>query len=79
MIQVPNDKAGQVLSFVRQTDGNKVFAAFNFSPEPQEVTFAQTLYQGAYTEFDSGDDVELDGGATLSLPAWGYRVFSSAD
>ena len=35
----------------RQLTQEKVFAVFNFSSEPQEVTFKETLYYGRYTEY----------------------------
>jgi glycosidase len=74
MIQVPNDHMGEVLSFVRRDDDSKVFAAFNFSPEALEVSFDQTLYHGAYTDFDTGEPVEMAEGDGMSMEPWSWRV-----
>jgi hypothetical protein len=39
------------------------------------VTFRDTLYLGSYQDFATGARMQLAAGATLELPAWGYRVF----
>jgi glycosidase len=75
MIDVPNTAPDKVLSFVRANDRDKVFAVFNFSGSPVRVGFADALFTGRYAEFTSGRAATLAVGATLELPAWGYRVF----
>lgn len=75
MIRVPNSAADSVISFVRQNDTDKVFAAFNFSAEPQRVTFAESLFHGEYTNFPSGEQVTLDATTDLTIAPWGYEVF----
>jgi glycosidase len=75
MIDVPNSAPAQVLSFVRANERDKVFAAFNFSGSPVRVSFKDTLFEGSYREFKTGETVKLATGAELELPAWGYRVF----
>ena len=57
----------KVLSFVRQKDSDKVFAVFNFSNEPQTVTFVDSLYHGQYVDYFSQESVELHG-STTGLP-----------
>jgi glycosidase len=74
MIHVPNSAPAQVLSFVRRNERDKVFAVFNFSPEAQTVTFAESLYHGAYTEYLSGEPAQLDADTRLTLGPWGYAV-----
>ncbi len=76
MIRVPNDSMSKVISFVRRNDRDKVFAAFNFSAEPQLVRFHESLYHGEYTDFSSGDRVTLDEGTSVTLGPWGYKVFT---
>lgn len=75
MIRVPNSAMDSVISFVRQNDDDKVFAAFNFSSAPQQVTFGETLYHGEYTNFTSGERVTLGAGSELAIDPWGYEVF----
>jgi len=76
MIQVVNDVPASVFSFIRINDRNAVFAAFNFSGQPQKVTFGAALKPGLYRDFDSGEQEELGEGSSLEMPAWSYRVFT---
>ncbi len=75
MVHVPNDKAAQVLSFVRQDANGKVFAVFNLSAQPQTVRFEQTLFHDRYTEHFSRESATLDASTVLELKPWDYRVF----
>jgi hypothetical protein len=40
------------------------------------VGFKETLFEGRYKDFATGETVVLERGATLDLPAWGYRVYT---
>jgi hypothetical protein len=75
MVNVPNNIPARVLSFVRQNESDKVFAVFNFSAEPQMVTFNESLCQGSYVEYFANQSVRIDAGFHLNIPAWGYRIF----
>ncbi len=75
MIHVPNNAPARVFSFVRQNEQDKVFAAFNFSDQAQEVTFSKSLYPGAYRDTFSDKMVALTAATALTLAPWGYRVF----
>ena len=75
MIDVPNSAPNAVFSFVRQNDKDKVFTVINFSAKPQTVTFKDTLYHGKYTEYLSGQPMELDASSKLTLKPWGYQIF----
>lgn len=75
MINVFNNAPTKVLSFVRQNERDKVFAVLNLSDAPQAVTFDDSLYHGAYTEYFSRETVELPGTSPLELGGWQYRVF----
>jgi glycosidase len=75
MIKVPNSSEKEILSFVRQNEKDKVFAVFNFSGQPQGVTFKEALYHGQYTDYFTRELVELDQHTRLELQAWGYKVF----
>jgi hypothetical protein len=79
MIPVPNSAPAQVLSFVRQKEGDKILAVLNLSAKIQNVTLYETLYHGLYHEVFSGEAVELSGSTLLKLEPWGYRVYVSRD
>jgi len=75
MVRVWNTQPEKVLSFVRSNENDKVFAVFNFSAQPQSVSFSNAPFEGHYREYFSGDTVEMTASSSLTLPAWGYRVF----
>lgn len=75
MIPVHNNKAAQVLSFVRQNDTDKVFAVFNFSDKAQNVNFKAHLHHGSYVEYLSGEQAEFDTDSSLQLAPWAYRIY----
>ena len=75
MIKVPNNHGNDVLSFVREKDGDKIFAAFNFSNEPKTLTFAESLFTGSYIDWDTGEPTVLSNQSHITLPAWGYKIW----
>ncbi|ALT00469.1 alpha-amylase family glycosyl hydrolase [Lacimicrobium alkaliphilum] len=75
MVHVPNTAPEQVLSFVREDENSRIFAAINFSAEPQQVSFTDGPFQGSYTETFSGESLEINPQTQVSIPAWGYKVF----
>jgi glycosidase len=77
MVQVPNDRLAQVLSFVRQDANGRVFAVFNLSPKAQAVRFQQTLFHGDYIEHFSRESATLDAATAMELKPWAYRVYVS--
>ena len=74
MIRVPNNYESQVLSFVRQDDGGKVFAVFNFGAGTRVLRFGQALWHGTYRDGLSGEEVVLGEGDGLTLGPWAWRV-----
>lgn len=76
MIKLDNDTPDAIFSFVRQSGKNKVLAMFNFSKAPVAVTFPSALINGDYSDFDGGSSVHFSSGAKLTLPAWGYKIYT---
>lgn len=66
-----------IFAFVREKDGDKVFAALNLSDRMQSVTLNGTAFIGAYRNVFTGDTVTLAAEAPLMLPAWGYIVYEA--
>lgn len=75
MVDVPTTNHTRVLSFLRSNDVDRVFAVLNFSDAPQDLGFLETLHHGTYTEFFSGEPLELTAQSRLTLEPWGYRVY----
>lgn len=74
MIDVPNSAKHAVFSFVRCNEQDKVFAVFNFSGEPQTVTFSEALCEGDYVDHFTGADVDVDAATTMTMDPWAFRV-----
>lgn len=77
MVKVENSAASQVLSFVRERDGNKVLALFNFSATPQTVTFSDRLPVGTYRDFADGARTAITPSTRLTMAPWSYRLLAS--
>ena len=77
MVPVVNTRPDQVLSFVREKDGDRVLAVFNLSKDAQTVGFTDGPTPGRYRDFADGVAVTVDKATTLTLPPWSYRVLAS--
>jgi glycosidase len=75
MVPVVNSAPSKVLSFVRFSENDGIFAVINFSPDRQAVSFPQSLHHGRYTEYFSGEAAAFDAESELALDPWGYRVY----
>ncbi|MEQ5788955.1 alpha-glucosidase C-terminal domain-containing protein [Erythrobacter sp. NFXS35] len=78
MVEVPTDATQDVYAFTRGQAGERVFAVFNLSPRPQQVTFRQARHHGRYTDALTGAAAGFGGGETLALAPWGYRIFKES-
>lgn len=74
MIDVPNSHPLQVLSFVRQSERDKVFAVFNLSAGPLTVRFGESLCHGRYTDFATGEGITVQPDSVIDLEPWAYRI-----
>ena len=76
MIPVVNSAPQKVFSFVRQKNGDKVLALFNFSAEAQTITFADALPHGRYDELGGGT-VTIGAATRLTLEPWSHRILAA--
>ncbi len=77
IIPVSTDNPGQVLSFAREKDGNRVLVLFNLSPERAEFQVTDGPAAGAWVDALTGDVDTIRLGASRSLAPWQGRVFVS--
>ena len=65
-----------VLSFVREKDGNKILAVFNMSPKEQSVKLTSKLIKGNYSIlFNDNKKVELPDDLLINLKPWQYFIY----
>lgn len=77
MVPVVNTAPKQVLSFVREKDGDKVLALFNLSASAQTIRFTDGPTPGRYRDFADGSGVTIGKDTALTLAPWSYRVLAS--
>jgi len=78
MVRVPNSDEASVIAFVREAEGDRVFAAFNLSPGEATVTLGEGPQAGSWVDAFDGTPVALSVGDVLTLPAWGHQVLVGA-
>lgn len=77
MTPVVNTAPGKVLSFVRETDGDKILALFNMSGAEQSFSFTDGPTVGAYHDFADSSTVAIASDSTIKMPAWSYKILAA--
>ncbi len=75
MVRIMNDQMDQVISFVREKDGDKVVAVINLSKEKSVVTLDTSFDVGFYTNLFSGQRIKIEKQTKLYLAPWEYQVW----
>jgi 1,4-alpha-glucan branching enzyme len=65
----------QIFAILREKENNRVFSVINLSAKPVSVKLQGSVFASKYKDLYSGKKTTLKAGATIELPAWGYRVF----
>ncbi len=60
-----------VLAFLREKDGHKVVFIANMTQQPIAFTLA---YEGKFTDYLSGEIIEVSSDATYKFAAWQYQI-----
>jgi 1,4-alpha-glucan branching enzyme len=76
MVRIYNDKMDQVISFVREKNGDVVLPIINFSGKPVTVKLESKYYTGEYGELFSNKGHTLKGDDTFSLKPWDYIILT---
>ncbi|ACU08170.1 alpha-amylase, putative [Flavobacteriaceae bacterium 3519-10] len=74
MVRIMNDKMDQVISFVREKNGDKVLTFINLSKENVHVTFDTSYDAGTYTNLFTAKTERVPQKMTLTMQPWGYVV-----
>lgn len=77
MIPVVNTAPDDVLSFVRQKNGDKVLALFNMSGKPQTIAFTDGPVEARYRDFADGAALTIGKHSKVTLAPWSYRVLAT--
>jgi glycosidase len=74
MVFIDNDKASQVLTFIREKESKKVLAIFNFSDKAQKVTLKGEKILGNYIDFFSNKNFKISAKTSFDLKPWEYKL-----
>ena len=74
MIRIMNNKMDQVISFVREKNGDKVVAFLNLSKDEVQVNIDTHFDEGSYTNLFSGKEQKLSKLTSLKMGPWEYVV-----
>jgi cyclomaltodextrinase / maltogenic alpha-amylase / neopullulanase len=77
MVRIYNDKMDEVISFVREKNGDRVLPVINFSDKPITVKLETKYYTGNYSELFSNREFTLKGEDVVTIEPWGYLVLTS--
>ncbi|KQT18153.1 alpha-amlyase [Chryseobacterium sp. Leaf404] len=74
MVRIMNDKMEQVMSFVREKNGDKVLVFINFSRDPALVQFDTSFDISVYTNLFTGKLHSITGTFILEMAPWDYLI-----
>ena len=79
MVRIMNDKMDQIISFVREKNGDKVITLINLSREKVQVSFDTSYDAGTYINLFSGKPQQISKKMTLTMEAWEYLVLHQSE
>ena len=74
IVRIMNDKMDQVMSFVREKNGDKVLVFINLSKESVVVQFDTSFDKGSYMNLFSNTQQQVDGTLVIEMAPWDYAV-----
>ncbi len=74
--EVPHDGPSDILAFVRENEGNRVLALFNFSDQPVSFTLTGSQTDGTYLDWFSRTEYEISNNLTWDMEPHGYRILT---
>jgi len=77
MIRITNNHPGRVLSFYRESEGDKMISIINLSEKKANVSLDTAPFTGSYRDVFSNTEMTINKKATIQLDPWGYKVLSN--
>ncbi|MBK6962874.1 MAG: alpha-glucosidase C-terminal domain-containing protein [Bacteroidales bacterium] len=75
MVRIYSDHMDQVISFLREKNGDKVLPVINFSNRPVTVTLKTKYCTGIYQDLFSGKEYNIVENQLFTLNPWEFFVF----
>ena len=76
MVEIRNNAEDCLMTFVRETGGNRVVAVMNLSPYAIHADYYTGIYAGMYTDAMTGVACELRGHVEEDMAPWSYRILT---
>lgn len=74
MIRIMNDHTDQILSFVREKNGQKVIVFINLSKDTVLVQLDTSYDSGTYTNLFTGQSVDVQNTMIVDMAPWDYLI-----
>lgn len=74
MVRIVNDKMDEVISFVREKDGDKVLTFMNLSHKSVTVQFDTSFDKGIYTDLFTEKEYKVPETMILTMNPWEYLI-----
>ena len=75
--RISTDNATDVFAFRREKEDHRLVVVTNLSGDARTVTLAGDTFAGTYEDVFTFEVVSLNDGSQVTLPPWGYKVYSS--
>ena len=76
MVEIRNNAEDCLMTFVRETGGNRVVAVMNLSSYAIHADYYTGIYAGMYTDAMTGEPFELRGRVEEDMAPWSYRILT---
>ena len=76
MVEIRNNAEDCLLTFVRETAGNRVIAVMNLSPYAIHADYRTGIYAGTYTDAMTGLPYELRDRGEEEMAPWSWRILT---
>lgn len=76
MVEIRNNAEDCLLTFVRETAGNRVIAVMNLSPYAIHADYRTGIYAGTYTDAMTGLPYELRDRVEEEMAPWSWRILT---
>lgn len=74
MVRIKNNAMNNVISFVREKNGDKVLTLINLSKEKTPVIFDTEFDEGIYTNLFTGKETKVPAKLKLTMEPWDYVI-----
>lgn len=76
---IPTGDNKQILSFIRNKNGDKIFTVFNMSSEEKSININSELIKDTYFDFNTGEKIIIQGNYQTQLQPWSFKIFSTKE